>query len=116
MMKNYGIFLMGDILTLIGFSVLIILLGASIYYNIKFALTLLRVQDALEDSLDMLDERYESISKVLAIPLFYDSREVRQVLLDIEKARTAVLNVAKQLTTIEETTEPEPPDSPEEAL
>ena len=55
----------------------------SAYYNYKFGRALIRMEDALEQSLDRLDERYESISKVLEIPLFYDSPQIRQVVSDL---------------------------------
>ena len=38
------------------------LLGISMYYNYKFGRSLIRMEDALEQSLDRLDERYVSIS------------------------------------------------------
>ena len=37
------------------------------HYTYKMALAMLRVQDAVEESLDVLDKRYESISKILKI-------------------------------------------------
>ena len=73
-------------------------LAISIYYNYKFAIIILGIQDSLEDSLDVLDERYASISDILEIPIFYDSREVRQVLKDIEASRESILEVARHLT------------------
>jgi len=82
--------------------VLVVLLSFSIYYNIKFGLLILRVQDAVEASLDILDERYASISKVLEIPIFHDSQEVRQVVSDIDFARKSILDVAVQMTTVDE--------------
>jgi len=82
--------------------VLVVLLSFSIYYNIKFGLLILRVQDAVEVSLDILDERYASISKVLEIPIFHDSQEVRQVVSDIDFARKSILDVAVQMTTVDE--------------
>ena len=104
----------------LAFWIIIVILGAllsvSIYYNVRFGILILQIQDAIEDSLDILDERYQKISKILQIPLFYDSSEVRQVLEDIDASREAVLKVARQLTTIEETKEPEPPEPWEEAL
>jgi len=85
----------------IAISVLFLFLLASIYYNYKFGVLLLNVQDTLEDSLDVLDERYDSISRVLEIPIFYDSKEVRQVISDIEASRNAILNIARQLTVVD---------------
>jgi hypothetical protein len=66
------------------------------------ALAMLRVQDAVEESLDVLDKRYESISKILKIPLFYDSPEIKKTVEDIRRSRDAILYVAKQLTSIQE--------------
>ena len=48
----------------------------------------------------MLDKRYESISKILEIPIFFDSVEVRQVVSDIDGAREEVLRVANTLAGI----------------
>ena len=45
----------------------------------------------------MLDERYESISKILEIPLFYDSPEIRKVVEDIRQTRTAILVIANSI-------------------
>jgi len=70
----------------------------SIYYNYKFAMIILRTQDSLENSLDILDERYDSMSRILEIPIFHDSVEVRQVIKDIEVSRESILEVARQLT------------------
>ena len=75
-----------------------VVLAISIYYNYKFAMIIIQTQDSIEDSLDVLDERYSSISKILEIPIFYDSREVRQVLSDIEESRESILEVARQMT------------------
>lgn len=68
----------------------------------RSAMTILRVQDAVEESLDVLDKRYESISKILKIPLFYDSLEIKRAVEDISKCRGAILYVANQLTSIQE--------------
>lgn len=68
----------------------------------KNAVTILRVQDAIEESLDVLDKRYDSISKILRIPLFYDSPEIKRAVEDIRKSREAILYVANQLTSIQE--------------
>ena len=85
---------------------LFIVLAVSVYYNYKFGTLILRIQDTLEDSLDVLDERYASMSRVLKIPIFYDSKEVRQVVEDISASRDAILDIAKQLTVIDEVDEP----------
>ena len=50
-----------------------------------------------KESLDKLDTHYQSISKVLDIPLFYDSPQIKQVVRDINGCREAILYVANQL-------------------
>ena len=86
---------------LIATCVLSFVLLVSLYFNYKFARVILRMEDAIEQSLDDLDERYGSIQKILDTPLFFDSPQVRQVIEDITACRNAVLRVANQLTEIE---------------
>jgi hypothetical protein len=81
---------------------LLILLLLSLYYNYKFGITIIKMEDAIEISLDKLDNRYERIQKVLNTPLFYDSPQVRQVLEDIRESRDSILYVANQLARIED--------------
>ena len=71
---------------------------ASIYFNIKFGMTILKFEDTVEECLDIIDERYRSISKVLEIPIFFDSVEVRQVVNDISATRDAILIIANNLS------------------
>ena len=68
------------------------------FYVAKFGITILKVEDAVEECLDVLDERYESISKVLEIPLFDDSPQVKSVCRDIKRSRDEILTVANLLT------------------
>ena len=82
-------------------TVIIILLSllatVGVYFSVRFGLVILRVQDSIEESLDVLDERYESISKVLEIPLFYDSPEIRKVVNDLKATRESILVIANSL-------------------
>lgn len=64
------------------------------FFTIKFARIILNAQDSIEESLDVLDKRYASISKVLQIPLFYDSPEIKRVHEDIKASRDSILYVA----------------------
>tara|TARA_Y100000593_G_scaffold77916_1_gene144429 strand:+ start:4717 stop:5022 length:306 start_codon:yes stop_codon:yes gene_type:complete len=86
-----------------GYGLLVtVLLMLSVYYNYKFGRTLIRMEDALENSLDKLDERYESVSKILEIPLFYDSPQIRQVVTDIKICQESILYVANEIGRLEE--------------
>ena len=77
---------------------LAITLVISIYYVIKFALIIIKMQDAIENSLDEIDNKYNSISRILEIPIFYDSPEVKRVLSDLQEVRNSLLYVANTLT------------------
>ena len=86
-----------------------VLLAVSLYYNYKFGLIIIKMQDAITVALDQLDERYQSISSILEIPLFYDSPQIRKVVDDIKSCRDSILLAANQIANIEET-----PDGEEE--
>tara|TARA_Y100000592_G_C5387472_1_gene276536 strand:- start:30 stop:335 length:306 start_codon:yes stop_codon:yes gene_type:complete len=70
----------------------------SIYYCIKFAIMLINVRDAIENSLDVIDKNYNNISMILDIPVFNDSYEVKKALSSLEEARNSLLYVANVLT------------------
>jgi len=70
----------------------------SIYFCLKFALIIINVEEAIQSSLDILDAKHISITNILQRPLFYDSLEVRQVLRDLEDARTSIHSIALKLT------------------
>jgi hypothetical protein len=75
-----------------------LMLVVSIFYCIKFAIIIISIQQNIEQSLEILDEKYEKINEILQIPIFHDSREIRQVLDDIKDARQAVVDVAEKLS------------------
>ena len=82
-------------------TVLILCLAVSTYFAIKFSLIILKIEDAIEESLDVIDERYRSISKVLEIPIFYDSPQIRQVVNDIKMTRDTLLLIANKFASID---------------
>ena len=59
---------------------------------------ILEFEDSIEDCLDTLDEKYQSLSKLLSKEIFFDSMEVRQAISDIRESHDAVLKVAYSLT------------------
>ncbi len=72
------------------------------YKSYKFGLIILQTQDAIEASLDALDERYASMTEILKKPVFFDSVEIRQVIEDISVSRDAILYVANRLSNAQE--------------
>lgn len=79
----------------------------SAYFNYKHAMIILKMIDEVEDSIEVLDSKYKSISEILEIPLFYDSPQIRQVHKDINECRDSVLRVASMLGSIEDEDEDE---------
>ena len=67
------------------------------YFCIKFALALLRVQDAIEKSLDAIDLKYNRISEILNLPVFYDSPEIKRIVQEIYEIREVIIYIANQL-------------------
>lgn len=71
-------------------------------YLVKFARTILDFETKIENALDEIDECYGAINQVLEKPLFYDSMEVRQVLNQIKKISDIILDIARQIGTVED--------------
>ncbi len=80
----------------------LLILCVSIRYHIKHGILILKLTAAIEDVLDVLDEKYSSISKVLEIPLFYDSPQIRNVVEDIRHCRDSLLQSANRLTNVQQ--------------
>lgn len=78
--------------------VLTLLLIVSAFYCFKFAMIVLRIQDALQESLDLLDSKHQRMSEILQRPLFFDSPEIRQVLRDIEDSKKSLHSIALALS------------------
>ena len=74
--------------------ILVLVLG---FYCIKFALIIIRTKEAIEESLDLIDQKYQNISKILEIPIFYDSKEIKSVVLDLEDLKDNFLYIANQM-------------------
>ena len=79
-------------------TILSVLLILAIYYCIKFALIIIKIQENLEDSIDIIEEKYERINEILEIPVFYDSPEVKKVVEDLNQVRLSLLYVGDLMT------------------
>jgi hypothetical protein len=69
-----------------------------LYFNIKHGILIIRVQESIEDCLDILDEKYRKMSEISEKPIFFDSMEVRSVVSEIKSSRDSILYVANILT------------------
>jgi hypothetical protein len=85
-------------LELIVIIFLLVVSCVSIYYAVKFGLLLLRLEDDIEASLDDIDESFKALSEILKKPIFFDSLEVRQCIVEIKKCRNVVIKIANRMT------------------
>lgn len=90
----------------ISLILLFLALLVSLYFNYKHGVLIIRLFDEIELALDMMDEKHQSISAVLEIPLFYDSPQIRQVHNDISACRDSILKVATTLGNVDNIEEP----------
>jgi hypothetical protein len=70
------------------------------YYLFKFGRVILEVQDAINDSLEELDEVYIKVNKILEKPIFFDSVEVRQCVQEIRNLRNIIIKIASRMTSV----------------
>ena len=82
---------------LIAILVLFVLCTLLTYKLYKYSLIILKTEEAIEECLDILNERYESMSKILEKEVFFDSIEVRQVISDIKLSHNAIYSVALKM-------------------
>jgi len=77
--------------------VLMCMLGACFFYLIRLGRIILDVEDALTESLEILDKGYKEISEVLETPVMMDSPEIWTVLFQIKRIRDSVLYISNVL-------------------
>lgn len=79
--------------------IFLLFLTALLAYKLyKFSIIILNTEEALEESLDILNERYSKMNEILKTPVFFDSIEVRQVINEIKACHEAILVIANKLT------------------
>lgn len=81
--------------------VLSVLLIASVWLNVRTLRQNMQLNDqreelvdVIEESLDVLDNCYTRIAHASEIPVLYDEPIIRNLLIDIKKAKNAVLTIA----------------------
>jgi hypothetical protein len=87
-----------SVIVIFCFFVLISFLVFLVYKLYRFSMLILKIEESVEDCLDILNERYKSVSKILQKEIFFDSVEVRQVIAEIKASQEAILIVANVLT------------------
>lgn len=56
------------------------------------------MQEDLEYALDAIDEKYQRISDILEIPVFFDSPEIRRLLSEIRDIKRVILDISARLS------------------
>lgn len=69
----------------------------STYYVYKFSKIIISVDDALEETFEILDEKYRMLCILLEKPVFLDSPEIRSAISDLKRSRDSILYVANVL-------------------
>lgn len=64
---------------------------------LKLSRFIFDLEDSIEESLDVLDQRYKRINEVLQVPVASDDPMIRMIVSEIKLAREAILLVANKL-------------------
>ena len=89
------------------FAFLFLVSALSIYFCIKFAIIIIKMQEVIEESLDIIDEKYNNLSKILEIPLFHNNTEIKNAIREVQETRDVLLYIANQLVKDKKTLEEE---------
>ena len=58
----------------------------------------IKIQDTIEESLDKIDKKYNRISQIIKIPVFFDSPEIKSIVYEITEVQDIVLDIASNLS------------------
>lgn len=77
---------------------LLILLGASLFYLIRFARIIMILEDDFSDAIEAFEDTEKTFEKILGMRLFFDSREVQmavqEAMSEIKANKVAINRVA----------------------
>lgn len=77
---------------------LLISLGASIFYLIRFARIIMIIEDDFSDAIEALEDTEKTLEKILGMRLFFDSKEVQivvqEAMSEVKKSKISVNRVA----------------------
>lgn len=82
--------------------ILLALLIVSVWFNVKLGRMLIKFEDNIQQSLDIIDSSYKRISRILELPLTFDDPYVRQIINELKSVREAVLLIARKISLSDE--------------
>lgn len=78
------------------------LLAMSVIYLIRFATIIFLVEDMLTEAIDSHDNLVETLTKLIAMPMFFDNLEIRSVALkaleDVKMCKLSTQKLIDRLT------------------
>lgn len=77
-----------------------VLLSLAVFFCIKFALIIIKIQDTIEYSLDKIDDKYNKISQISEIPVFLDSPEIKSLLSEVLSVKNIIYEISYDLANI----------------
>jgi hypothetical protein len=78
--------------------ILVALLVFCCYHCFRLAKIVLNMEDAINESLDVLNTSYVNIGKVLETPIGSDDPYIKGVINEIKRSQEAILVIANQIT------------------
>lgn len=78
--------------------ILVALLVFCCYHCYRLAKIVLNMEDAINESLDVLNTSYVNIGKVLETPIGSDDPYIKGVINEIKRSQEAILVIANQIT------------------
>jgi hypothetical protein len=77
--------------------VLAVALALTLYFNYKLAKLVFRLEDQIEESLDIIDDCYGKISRAAETQVFSDEPFVQNFMKDLATIRGAILLIANKI-------------------
>jgi hypothetical protein len=69
-----------------------------LYFCIKFGITIIKIQEIIEECLDVIDEKYNNVVRILEIPVFSDSPEIKRMINELDQIKLSIIYIANKLS------------------
>ena len=69
-----------------------------LYFCIKFGITIIKIQEIIEECLDVSDEKYNNVVRILEIPVFSDSPEIKRMINELDQIKLSIIYIANKLS------------------
>lgn len=77
------------------------------YQWYRLALVILKLEEEIEESLDILDGMFNEMAQLLEVPVVYDDPIVRQVVDVMKRLKQTILVIANKITSVTRSEEDE---------